>query len=93
MARDELLVHAQSLNLDEVRCYDYSETDSDPMDERRIAALDDMIERTLARVKEAPDWVAANRAALIGRGEQLCRRLHDLGAQRESILVLTGQKR
>ena len=63
------------------------------MDESVIAALDDMIERTLARVKELPDRVAANRAALKARGEQLCRRLHDLGAQREPILVLTGQKR
>ena len=93
LARDELLACAASLNLDEIRCYDYSETDSDPMDERRIAALDGMIERTLARVKETPDLEAANRATLIGRGEQLYWQLHDLGAQREPILVLTGQKR
>jgi SAM-dependent methyltransferase len=88
LARGELLAHVQSLNLDEVRCYDHSDTESDPMDERRIAALDALIERTLERAKEAPDH-----AVLLQRGEQLCRRLHDLGAQREPILVFTGEKR
>jgi hypothetical protein len=49
--------------------------------------LDDLIERTMPRAESA-----ANDAELKARGEQLRTRLHDIGAQREPIIIIVGEK-
>jgi SAM-dependent methyltransferase len=87
LARQELADYVR-LRLSHVALYDHADRDSEPMDEARIAQLEDLIERTIQRAKEASNW-----RELKVRGEDLRQRLHKVGAQREPILVVVGRGR
>jgi SAM-dependent methyltransferase len=85
LARQELADYAR-LRLSHVALYDRTDRDSDPMDEARIAQLEDLIERTIRRAE-----AASNCKVLVERGEELRQRLHKVGAQKEPILVVIGR--
>ena len=60
---------------------------TDPMDESKITGLEGLIERNILRAEEV-----SNYTMLRQRGEELGRRLHKVGTQREPVLVITGRK-
>ena len=86
LPRDEIVAHAEGLGLSELTCHDLADASSDPMDGDRKAALEDLIDRTLARAAGAPEG-----ADLACQGEVLRRRLDRVGAQREPVLLLAGK--
>ena len=87
LACQEFADYVASLGLSKVESYDYSDKDSDPMEKARIEQLDDLIERTIQRAKKT-----SNYKKLEERGEKLRQRLHNVGARREPILVIVGEK-
>jgi len=87
LARQELVDYMDNLGLCNVEFYDVSDTDSDPMDEVRMGQLESLIDSNLQRVEGMPQHRALKR-----RGEELRQRLHEVGAQREPVLVVTGKK-
>ncbi|MBD3305487.1 methyltransferase domain-containing protein, partial [candidate division KSB3 bacterium] len=56
LARQEFVDHIARLGLRDVACYDAVDTDSDPLDQARIAGLEALIERTLQRAQGASDY-------------------------------------
>jgi 2-polyprenyl-3-methyl-5-hydroxy-6-metoxy-1,4-benzoquinol methylase len=85
LPRAELVGFAKGITLEQVVCHDLFDRDSDPMEPQRVASLDALIDRTLARAVGA-----RHQAKLVRQGEALRERLHRVGAQREPILLLTG---
>jgi len=87
LARQEFMDYVESLGLREVAFYDITDRESDPMEETRIEHLERLIERVIQRVE-----AATNDRSLVERGEELRQRLHEVGAQREPILLIIGEK-
>ncbi len=87
LTRQELIDHVASLGLSNFDFYDYVDRDSDPMEKTRIEQLEGVIERIIQRAEEA----RIDRDLKV-RGEELHRRLHEVGAQREPILLIIGEK-
>jgi hypothetical protein len=71
----------------EAAFYDFSDTESNPMDKALIAKLEDLIDRTILRTEEL-----SSNVALMARGEELRCRLHKAGSQKEPALVMVGKK-
>jgi ubiquinone/menaquinone biosynthesis C-methylase UbiE len=88
LARQEFVDYVESLGLCNVELGDFSDTDSDPMDEIRIEQLEGLIDRNIQRAE-----VVSNYKRLKRRGEELRRRLYEVGAQREPVLIVIGEKR
>lgn len=88
LARQEFVDYVASLGLSNVEFHDFSDRDSDPLDKTRIEQLEGLIERVMQRVEGT-----SNARELEERGEALRQRLHEVGAQREPILVAIGKKR
>ena len=87
LARQEFVDYLAELGLRDVAFYDFSDTESDPMDEAVIPELDDMIDKYTQRVVATPGYTPLKR-----RGEALRRRIHEVGVQPEPIFVVVGQK-
>lgn len=87
LTRRALLEHVQSLGLSQGELYDDADRDSDPMEESRIAQLDELIQRVTQRAETADASGELKR-----RGEELRRRLHKVGAQKEPVLWFLGKK-
>ena len=87
LARQEFENHVADLRLRDIAFHYDNDVDSDPKEKARIEQLDDLIERTMQRAESA-----ANNAELKARGAQLRTRLHDIGAQREPIIIIVGEK-
>jgi ubiquinone/menaquinone biosynthesis C-methylase UbiE len=87
LARQEFVDHVASLGLSEVEFYDYTDRESNPMEKTRIEHLKGLIERVIQRAEGV-----SNYRELKERGEELRQRLHEVGAQREPILVVVGKK-
>ncbi len=85
LPRAELVGYAKGLGLSQVACHDHLDASSDPMEAQRLARLEELIDRTLARATNA-----AGGAKLAQQGEALREQLRRVGAQREPILLLTG---
>ena len=86
-ARLEFVDYGSSLGLRNLACVDDRDKDSDPREPTRIEQLDGLIDSTLQRAENTNNF-----AALRERGEQLRQRLHQVGAQREPILMMLGEK-
>jgi ubiquinone/menaquinone biosynthesis C-methylase UbiE len=87
LARQEFVDYVASLGLSEVKFYDFPDRESDPMEKARNKNLEGLIDRVIQRAE-----VARNYRELKERGEELRQRLHEVGAQREPILVVIGKK-
>lgn len=87
LARQEFENHVARLELRNVAYYDYHELDSDPMEPTRLRQLESLIEKTIQRAAGSRQY-----DKLKQRGNELRQRLHQLGAQREPILIIVGKK-
>jgi ubiquinone/menaquinone biosynthesis C-methylase UbiE len=87
LARQEFSDYIADLGLRNTIIYYDSDEDSGPMEEARIKQLDDLIQKTMQRAENA-----INYPALRERGEQLRQRLHKIGARREPIIIVYGEK-
>lgn len=88
LARQEFVDHVAGLGLRDVTCYDWYDTDADPTNEEVIQRFEGLIEAQVRRAEGAP-----NHEALKQRGEELYHRLHEVGASREPMIVIVGEKR
>lgn len=87
LARQELVDYVVSLGFRNIEFHDSFDRDSDPMEKGRIDQLESLIERVIQRAEEASNYSEFKK-----RGEELRKRLYKVGAQREPILVLIGEK-
>jgi SAM-dependent methyltransferase len=88
LTRQEVMSRAESLGLVRLTFHDASDTESDPMDHGRIERLEGLISRNIRRAEEA-----SSPKMLLRRGAELQQRLRNVGAQREPVLVVLGEKR
>lgn len=85
--RQELVDYFESLELQNIRCFDYVDLESDPLEPETLHEINDFIEWILERAKATPDH-----EALIQRAEKLRRRIYKVGIQREPVVVIVGEK-
>ena len=88
LARQEFVDYVERPGLCNVEFRDFSDTDSDPMDETGIEQLEGLIDRNIQRAEGVSSYRELKR-----RGEELRQRLHEVGAQREPVLIVIGEKR
>ena len=87
LARQELVDLVKGLGLCNVKLYDVVDTDSDPMDEAMVKQVKGYMDRFVQRARGLP-----NCKTLEQRGEELCRWLHEVGVQREPVIIIVGEK-
>ena len=87
LSRQEIIDHVEGLDLEYYRAYDYCDLDSDPMDTSGIQHTEDYIEKRLELIKEI-----SNYQELKSKVDNLRKRLHQTGKQREPVLILVGMK-
>ena len=85
--RQELVDLVEDLGLVHVALHHISNTDSNPWDETAIQESEAIIDRYLQHARGLP-----THDALARQGEELRRRLHEVGIQWEPELIFIGQK-
>jgi SAM-dependent methyltransferase len=85
--RQELVDYVVSLGLRNIEFHDSFDRDSDPMEKGRIERLEGLIDRVIQRSEGI-----SNNSEFKERGEKLRKRLREVGARREPILVAIGEK-
>ena len=86
-SRQELVDYFEALDLQNIRCFDYLDMESDPMDPGTLHEIDTFIEWIMERALSATES-----EALIQKGESLRRRIYKVGIQREPVVVIVGEK-
>ena len=87
LTRYKFVDYVNSLDLSDVEFHDYDDLDTDPRDEEMIKFLNDVIDRYIQRAEKA-----SNYDELREHGEELRKRLHEIGVHREPVLVAIGKK-
>jgi SAM-dependent methyltransferase len=87
LTRQQIVALVEALHLRDISVYDWTDADSDPLDEDRIASLEGVFERYLPKAQGSPDY-----PAIEAQAEALRRRLREVGAQSEPRIVIVGQK-
>jgi len=87
LARQELVDYVMELELTDVDYHDFSITDSDSMNETKIAELESWIDKNILRAKEVSHYTA-----LKLRGDRLRRQIRKVGIQKEPVVVIVGRK-
>jgi ubiquinone/menaquinone biosynthesis C-methylase UbiE len=87
LSRQAFVDYAGSLGLRDLACYELYDADTDPMNGEGIRHFEGLIEAQTQRAREAPNYEALKR-----RGEEFHRRLHEVGASREPMIVVVGEK-
>jgi hypothetical protein len=82
--RRELIELVSSLELGKEALYDLCDLDADPKDPEILAELDPVFERYIQRAEGYPDLQA--------RGEELRKRVEEIGFHSATTLVMVGQK-
>ena len=73
--------------MEDIACYDFSDADSDPADEESIERVKDVISKFTQRAEGLAGYEAFKQ-----RGEEIERRLHEVGVQWEPVVVIVGKK-
>jgi len=87
LGRQEILDQVAALGLRDVACYDFSDTQSDPLDKESFEQMRALIDTTIERTRTTGDA-----EALELRGTHLRQRLEQFGTQREPVLLVVGTK-
>jgi ubiquinone/menaquinone biosynthesis C-methylase UbiE len=87
LARQDLVDHIMRLGLSRVEYHDLIDSDSIPNDDDRLEQLEGVIDRIQKRAE-----AASNFRELKEQGETLRRRLHEVGALSEPVLIAIGEK-
>jgi ubiquinone/menaquinone biosynthesis C-methylase UbiE len=85
--RQEIVEMVERLGLRNLTFYDYANLDADPRDETAVRGSQDAIERVRQRANGLPNCEAFKQ-----RGEELRQRIHAVGVQRPSVLIIVGEK-
>ncbi len=86
-ARDEMLDFIDELNLRNVNIRDFTNTDSDPMDEKALKSIEGYLDRYIQRAQRT-----TSSQVLIQQSEELRRSLQEKGLQREPVLIVVAEK-
>jgi len=86
-ARDEMLDFIDALNLHNVTIRDFTNTDSDPMDEKALKSIEGYLDRYVQRAQRT-----TGSETLIQQSEELRRSLQKKGLQREPVLIVVAEK-
>ncbi|MBU0492583.1 MAG: methyltransferase domain-containing protein [Chloroflexi bacterium] len=87
LARQEFADYMRKLGWCDIAFYDFSDMELDPMDEATISELEGLIDKNILRAAGVSSYTALKR-----RGEELYRRLREVGVQREPVLVVVAKK-
>jgi SAM-dependent methyltransferase len=87
LGRQELVDLVEDLGLEEVRFHDWVDMGSDPRDEALSEGVANYMEHRLQRAEGHPQY-----GALAVRAEALRRKLHEVGIQREPVIIIVGVK-
>jgi ubiquinone/menaquinone biosynthesis C-methylase UbiE len=87
LARQEVMDYVVALGLRDVTLRDISDTESVPKNAEKITELEGVIDRNIMRAGET-----SNSGELTHRGEELRRRLREVGVQKEPGLLVVGKK-
>jgi ubiquinone/menaquinone biosynthesis C-methylase UbiE len=87
LARQEIVDYVQDLGLRNLVFHDSVDSEADPMDGEFIAHLEKTIEDRIQRAGGMPGTTG-----LKHRGEELRQQIRGVGAQREPVIVIVGQK-
>jgi ubiquinone/menaquinone biosynthesis C-methylase UbiE len=85
--RQEIIEIIDQLHLSAIEYYDLLDLDADPLDPQLIRELDIIIDRYLQRTQGLPGG-----STLLERGEQLRQRVHEVGFQGATTLLMIGKK-
>ena len=85
--RQELVDYVVAIGLSKVEFYDVVDEDPVTKDETRIKQIEDVIDMIIQRAEET-----SNFKEFLERGEILRKRLHEVGALSEPILIAVGEK-
>lgn len=86
-SRDHLVEMVNELGLTQAAFYDFASQEGDPHDPEQTAFLRSRIDLYLDRAKDLPEY-----AAFQARGEELSRRLDEVGFRSATTLIVIGQK-
>jgi SAM-dependent methyltransferase len=87
LTRAQILGHLAELGMRGVQCRDCRDADSDPMEQQRIDRLEKAIGLVAARARGSSDCTG-----LLERGQELVRRVREVGVQGEPFVIVIGEK-
>jgi ubiquinone/menaquinone biosynthesis C-methylase UbiE len=87
MMRKEILDCIERIGLANIEVYDFTDEESDPLEETRRELMESAIDRYIKRAEETDSYQDFTR-----RGEELRERIREVGARGEPILVVVGRK-
>jgi len=87
LSRQEFVNYATELGLSRLKYHDHQDKDSDPKEKARIEQLESLIARTVQRAERTSHFTKFE-----ARGKELLERLHNIGAQREPVVIVVGKK-
>jgi len=87
LPRQAFVDYVKSLGLNNVKFHDFDNLDSGPMNEEGIKFLEGVIDRYIQRAEGVSSYKELKK-----RGEALRNRLHEVGANREPVLLAIGEK-
>ncbi len=85
--RQEIIDILEEMGLRDLSFYDIADVDQDPKNEAAIEQGEATIQAVTQRAQGLPDFEGFKR-----RGEEIAVRLHDVGAQIQSVLIAVGTK-
>ena len=87
MGRDEIVGHVERLGLSNIEAHDWVDRESDPLEPATIERLEGAVARMTERAAGAP-----NPDVFAEQGKALLKRIREVGARMEPMIVITGQK-
>jgi SAM-dependent methyltransferase len=86
LTRQQILDLVETLDLHHIAIFDWTDVDSDPLNEERIKTLENVLERYLTRAQGLSEYLEIEAQA-----EALRRRLREVGAQSEPRVAILGR--
>jgi len=87
LTRQEIVDCIESVGLVKIGFHDFVDEVSDPKEQTRIELMEGAIDRYMNRAKDTDSYDEFR-----NRGEKLRRRIYEVGARREPIIMVVGEK-